>query len=259
MTAERIQAALAEIEATEGVRVLYAVESGSRAWGFPSWGSDYDARFLYVRPVNDYLTVGEMRDVIERPITGDLDVNGWDVRKALQLFRKTNAGLLEWLHSPLIYSEPYAAAARMRALEGTFFNARACLNHYLKLARGNFRDLHGERGRLKTYLYVLRSVLACIWVEREHGVPPVELRLLLTTVADNAPLLAAIDEVVRHKVSGEDAEVPLLVPVLHDFLAAQIAYYEGVVNTTDVGTLIGYDQFDDIFRATLGEVWGEWS
>ncbi len=85
-----IKAGLAEIEAQENVRIVYACESGSRAWGFPSSDSDYDVRFIYLHPLEWYLSIEKRRDVIERPITGVLDVNGWDLRKALQLFRKSN-------------------------------------------------------------------------------------------------------------------------------------------------------------------------
>lgn len=72
---------LKRIEREEGVRILYACESGSRAWGFPSRDSDYDVRFLYIRPVEWYLSIFDKRDVIERPISDRLDINGWDLKK----------------------------------------------------------------------------------------------------------------------------------------------------------------------------------
>ncbi|KAA3615175.1 MAG: nucleotidyltransferase domain-containing protein [Planctomycetota bacterium] len=115
---QRIQASLSEIEATEGVKILFACESGSRAWGFASQDSDYDVRFLYLHPPEWYLSINleAKRDVIERPIVDELDVNGWDLRKALKLFRKSNPPLLEWLGSPIVYREPAQTAAKMRKL-----------------------------------------------------------------------------------------------------------------------------------------------
>lgn len=86
---------LHEIEAEEGVRILLAVESGSRAWGFASPDSDYDVRFLYVRRAEDYLRLDAVRDVIERPIDDELDINGWDLQKALRLLYKSNPTLFE--------------------------------------------------------------------------------------------------------------------------------------------------------------------
>src|ERR687898_2728887 len=100
---EEINRLLAELEKAEGMVILLAVESGSRAWGFESADSDYDVRFIYVRRPEDYLSIDleSQRDVIERPIVDDIDLNGWDIRKALQLFQKSNPPLLEWLQSPL--------------------------------------------------------------------------------------------------------------------------------------------------------------
>ena len=109
---QAIKANLAEIEARENVRIVYACESGSRAWGFPSSDSDYDVRFIYLHPLEWYLSIVDKRDVIEDPITGQLDVNGWDLRKALQLFRKSNPPLFEWLNSPIVYLEKYSVASR---------------------------------------------------------------------------------------------------------------------------------------------------
>ena len=92
-----IIAGLSKVAEEEGVRVLYACESGSRAWGFPSSDSDYDVRFIYAHPVEWYLSIRNRRDVIERPVVNDIDLSGWDIKKALVLLRKSNPPLLEWL------------------------------------------------------------------------------------------------------------------------------------------------------------------
>ena len=96
---------IAEVEATENVTIFYACESGSRAWGFPSADSDYDVRFIYLRKPDWYLSIDveDKRDVIERPINDELDISGWDLRKALKLLWKSNPPLLEWLVSPIVY------------------------------------------------------------------------------------------------------------------------------------------------------------
>src|SRR3954452_13450282 len=104
---DQILKRLEEAEAEHGVRILYACESGSRAWGFASPDSDYGVRFIYAQPRNWYLSfdVERRRDVIEYPIVDDIDQSGWDVRKALYLFTRNNGALLEWLHSPIVYLE----------------------------------------------------------------------------------------------------------------------------------------------------------
>ena len=123
------------IEREEGVRVLFACESGSRAWGFASPDSDYDVRFVYAHPRDWYLSIGDQRDVIERPIVDLYDVNGWDLRKALRLFRKSNPPMLEWLGSPIVYRERTAAAASLRRIAARSFSPRACAFHYLRTWR----------------------------------------------------------------------------------------------------------------------------
>jgi len=99
----QIKAELARIEEDENISILWACESGSRAWGFESQNSDYDVRFIYLQRTEEYLRASDLRDVIEKPISDDLDISGWDLPKALRLFRKSNPPLLEWLQSPIVY------------------------------------------------------------------------------------------------------------------------------------------------------------
>jgi len=114
-TVTRIQSELTSVEQSEDVVVLLAVESGSRAWGFPSVDSDFDVRFIYLHPRDWYLSIEleSLRDVIERPIQESLDLSGWDIRKALRLFRRSNPPLLEWLQCPIIYREQSSFADRL--------------------------------------------------------------------------------------------------------------------------------------------------
>ena len=131
----RIISRLREIEGENTVKILYACESGSRAWGFPSSDSDYDVRFVYIRSVESYLSVQKSRDVIEYPEIGKLDISGWDLQKALLLLRKSNPPLLEWLGSPIVYLEGYSIAAQMRELAAQYYSATASVYHYLHMAR----------------------------------------------------------------------------------------------------------------------------
>jgi predicted nucleotidyltransferase len=127
---QRVRNARAQVEAERNVRVLFACESGSRAWGFASRDSDYDVRFLYVQRRDWYLSVDDRRDVIELPIADNLDVSGWELRKALRLLRKSNPPLLEWLKSPIVYHEDPAFVAEFGALAAKFYSPRRCFAHY---------------------------------------------------------------------------------------------------------------------------------
>jgi predicted nucleotidyltransferase len=137
---DTISSQLKMIEESYQVRILYALESGSRAWGFASLDSDYDVRFLYVHPVEWYLSIRDQRDVIEIPITDSLDINGWDLKKALKLFCKSNSPLLEWLRSPIVYRDVEGLAESLRNLIPTCFSPKNGMYHYLHMAKGNFRE-----------------------------------------------------------------------------------------------------------------------
>lgn len=171
---ERIQDALSTIEREEGVRVLYACESGSRAWGFESADSDYDVRFLYLHPTPWYLCVRPGRDVIERPVDGGLDLSGWDLRKAVGLLSKSNPPLFEWLQSPIVYREVESATRRLRELIPEYYSPVASYHHYLHMAQGNLRDyLRGDVVWVKKYfLYALLSESVAPGKPAGGGRPP---------------------------------------------------------------------------------------
>lgn len=223
---ERINTALSEIEEREGVRILYACESGSRAWGFASRDSDYDVRFIYLRPMNWYLAVNlELkRDVIEQPICDELDVSGWDLRKALQLFRKSNPPLMEWLGSPIVYRETTDAAASLRNLADRFYSPIACGYHYLRMAQGTYRDhFKEETVPRKKYFYVLRPLLAVLWIEAGLGVVPTEFEKLTQRLLTDAALSGAIDALVRDKAAGGEMDRGPRAPIISEFIERELS------------------------------------
>jgi uncharacterized protein len=232
---QRVHNALAGIEAARNVRVLYACESGSRAWGFASRDSDFDVRFLYVHPRDWYLSVEAGRDVIELPIAADLDVSGWELRKALRLLRKSNPPLLEWLQSPVVYQQDATFVAAFRALAAEFYSPRRCFAHYLHMAFGNWRDyLRGrEAVSLKKYLYVFRPLLACRWIERQFGQVPMLFAQLVESVLEEAEVRAALDELVARKQSGEELAVAPQVEALSRFIEAELPRLEALNEPDD--------------------------
>ena len=210
------------------VRILYACESGSRAWGFASRDSDWDVRFLYVHPPAWYLSVVDRRDVIELPITDDLDINGWELRKALRLLRKGNPVLHEWLHSPIVYRAAPGFAERVRRLARAGAAPRAALHHYLHMAQRNHREyLQGPEVRLKKYLYVLRPLLACLWIERGLDQPPVELARLVDTLIPAGELRTAILDLLRRKCAGDEFARGPAIAALDTFLDRELVRLRG--------------------------------
>jgi uncharacterized protein len=219
----QILGCLERIEAEYDVKVLFACESGSRGWGFASPDSDYDVRFIYVNRLSWYLTVEPGRDVIEQAISGDLDVNGWDLRKTLQLLRQSNPTLLEWLRSPIVYREEADTVARLRALAEDGFSAVRGYHHYVSMAKKNFREhLRGEEVRYKKYLYVLRPLLAARWIRDGRGVPPMRFAALAEAMLDDRALLDEINRLLEVKMrAGEAATSPRWTGI-HDFIESEL-------------------------------------
>ncbi|MEI6057268.1 MAG: nucleotidyltransferase domain-containing protein, partial [Lentisphaerota bacterium] len=152
---EQILTELKRIEQEQNVKVLYAVESGSRAWGFASTNSDWDVRFIYVHPLDWYLSIQERKDNYAKILPNDIDLGGWELRKSLNLFRKSNPPLLEWLRSPNVYYEDSSFINGIRELSQEYFNPKSTMYHYLHMADGNYRDyLKGAVVRMKKYFYV---------------------------------------------------------------------------------------------------------
>ncbi len=254
---EKIEQVLAAIEDEYCVRVLYACESGSRAWGFESSDSDFDVRFIYVHRSDWYLSIDSdtKRDVIER-FDGLLDVGGWDARKALTLFRKSNPPLLEWLGSPIVYRDSGSLAAELRRLRGRYCSPKACAHHYLHMARGNYREyLKGEEVRLKKYLYVLRPLLAIRWIERGLGVVPTQFSVLVERLTSGR-LRDAIEGLVARKKRGLEADRVPAIEEIGSFLESELLR----LNETDLSSAVPQaplGPLNALFRKVLAEAWQE--
>lgn len=219
--------ALQRIEATHNVTVLFACESGSRGWGFASPDSDYDVRFIYVNRLAWYLTVVPGRDVIEQPINSDLDISGWDLRKALGLLLQSNPVLIEWLRSPIVYMEDAAAMTRLRELAGRCFSPLRGYHHYVAMARKNFRGyLQGEEVRYKKYLYVLRPLLAARWIREQPGLPPMRFAELAQAGVHDPVVVDEINRLLEVKMRAGEAATSARWPGLHRFIEEELVQAE---------------------------------
>lgn len=254
---EEIAGRLRRAEADHGVKVLLAVESGSRAWGFASPNSDYDARFIYVHPPEWYLSVDleERRDVIEYPIVDDLDVNGWDLRKALRLFWRSNPGFVEWIQSPIVYEARGSFHQHALRLLPAVYSTEAGIHHYRSMAKTNFRGyLLQERVPLKKYFYVLRPLLAVRWLERFSQPAPIEFERLLQVLDGEEGILEAIHELLALKRRSPELGLSEPVPPIQRFIEGELARLEQVhparsPRDAEVASL------SEVFRAILQETW----
>lgn len=169
-----IKEKLIEIEAKENVKILYCIESGSRGWGFPSPDSDYDVRFIYIRPLEYYLKLDET-----------LDINGWDLQKMLRLLYNSNPTVYEWSNSPIVYKTS-AEWKKISKLIDNYFSVKSGIYHYLSMAKTNYRDyLKGDVVRLKKYFYVLRPLLVCEYIKENQKAPPMLFENLICYLDDD--------------------------------------------------------------------------
>jgi predicted nucleotidyltransferase len=224
---------LLEIEKEHDVKILYAVESGSRAWGFESPDSDFDVRFIYVHNKNWYLNILPKRDVIEYPIIDEYDYSGWDLRKAMFLMNKSNPVLFEWLKSPVVYYKNEYFYNIMEQLSKEYFSPISTVYHYLHMARGNYRQyLQADEIKIKKYFYVLRPIMACMWIEKYKESPPMEFEKLLEQISDKE-LSGRINELLLKKKSGIELGVEPKIARINDFMEEKMKYYENIVSAFD--------------------------
>jgi predicted nucleotidyltransferase len=248
MMKEKILNKLKEIELQKGVEILYAVESGSRAWGFASPDSDYDIRFIYKHEVDYYLSLWEKPDVIEFMTEDDLDGSGWDLRKTVKLLAKSNAPLLEWLFSPVVYYENEAFAKQMRELAKTCFSPIACLHHYLGTTK-NFMDVcEQEEVKLKSYFYALRTALAGKWIIENNSFPPVDFMELLPIAPQN--IQEKVKELMQLKANQHESYLHPKEIVITNFLQETVVYNQEQANGLGSGEKIS-EALDGVFREEI--------
>lgn len=245
---EKILSSLDAIEQQYSVRVLLAVESGSRAWGFASRDSDYDVRFIYVHARDWYLSVFEQRDVIEPQGDGLLDPSGWDLRKALRLFCQCNLALNEWLSSPIVYRERSEFRVQMQSLIPDFFNPIAAVHHYSSMAATALaaREDNGAINTKKLF-YALRSLFACRWIERNISQPPTEFQRLVESVADDNEK-SWIGDLLIQKANGRERDQSATTGQRLDSMLNELAGFESYATRAPRPTKANPDALDAILR-----------
>ena len=227
---ELVQMKLKEIEEQENVRILHAIESGSRAWGFASPDSDYDVRFIYLRPMNYYLGLQAKKDFIDWELDETLDINGWDLSKALQHFHKSNATLFEWANSPVVY---YTSPewVQIRQVAGTYFSCKSALYHYYGTASSNYKEhLTNDLVKYKKYFYVLRPLLACKWIEQKKCPPPVLFNELVDEVLEE-DMKPVVFDLLQKKVQMAEADKAPRIETLDDYIVGHLEYFKQLASS----------------------------
>lgn len=247
---KEINEKLDEIEAKDNVRILHAIESGSRAWGFASPDSDYDVRFIYVRRREDYLRLDEPRDVIEWQLDDVLDINGWDLKKALKQFARGNATLFEWSGSPIVYRTT-DEWNRIREVSKQYFSEKSAVYHYYGTANSTFQEyLQGDTVRYKKYFYALRPLLAAEYIEKYHVAPPVLFDDLLELDLD-PELRTAIDELLEAKKRTTEKEENPQMPVIKKYIEEEIQKQKVIADELADDHNRDWSALDKVFIETI--------
>ena len=247
---EKIQEQLRRIEEAENIKILLAVESGSRAWGFASSDSDYDVRFIYIRRLEDYLRLDAIRDVIELPIDDVLDINGWDLQKTLRLLHKSNPTLFEWFSSPIVYQKT-EFADKFLDLMMHYFSSKKTLHHYVSMAEGNYREyLKGDLVRAKKYFYVLRPVLACQWI-LDRGTPPPMLFSELLKAELPVELIDVVNQLLELKMNSPEVKLINRISEINEYLDESIPSIKSAVRLLDDSHTPDWSELNQLFLREL--------
>lgn len=225
-----IKQKLSDLEKSENIRIIYACESGSRAWGFASPDSDYDVRFVFVRPLEYYLGLEEKKDVIESELNEIYDINGWDVSKLLKLLTKSNPVIFEWANSPIVYKTS-PEWEQIKEILNQYFQPVKSMHHYVSMAKNNVRTyFQGTEINLKKYLYILRPVLACEWIMVKKTTPPTAFAELVAGVLPDS-LKSSVDELLAAKMKASEKDKGSHIQDLDVYIEQKInealAYLEG--------------------------------
>lgn len=242
---------LKEIESLENIKILHCIESGSRAWGFSSPDSDYDVRFIYVRPKEFYLRLDKTRDVIEWQLDDTLDINGWDIQKALTLLHSSNPTLFEWNSSPIIYKTTDEWGRISKAIN-RYFLAKPGIYHYLNTAKKNYKDwLLGDTVKYKKYFYVLRPLLACKWILAEGTPPPMEFRILMDKYLDEN-LKPDVERLLDLKMNSPEITVGPRFDRVNEYIERVIAEIDEAVSNLPSDWNDTWDELNNMFLEILG-------
>lgn len=243
---KEIEQKLLEIEKKENIKILHAVESGSRAWGFASPDSDYDVRFIYVRQKEEYLMLNEPKDFIEWQLDELFDINGWDLKKALKQFHKGNATLFEWSNSPIVYKTT-DVWNNIYSRVKIYFSVKAASYHYYGTANSTYIQYLQENSvKYKKYFYALRPLLAGMYIQKNQCPPPVLFQELLE-IDIPSELRIGIEELLEIKKNSDEAEKGIQIPVIRDFIADEIVRQKAYVDSIADDKKYEWKELNDIF------------
>jgi len=239
-----------ELEKKKNIKILLAVESGSRAWGFPSPDSDYDVRIIYIHHPDWYLSINDKKDTVDYFHGELLDISGWELRKTLRLLKKSNATPFEWAQSPIIYKEEKKFRQDLLDLSNQFFQPYHTINHYKGIAKNSYlkNDFNNEI-KLKKLFYVLRPLFSIQWIIKNQTVPPMNIFDLMKVI-DDSSIKKKVVELIKFKETANEDYVYQVEPIIHDYIKSSFEEIENLNFKYQKG-IFDIDILNKFFRGLL--------
>jgi len=246
---ENIKQYLFQIEKERNIKILWACETGSRAWGFPSTDSDYDVRIIYTHKTDWYLSLNNKKDSIDIMLeNNNIDISGWELKKSLNLLKKSNAAMFERIQSTIVYDEDAGFILELGAIAKPFYSKIATMHHYLSMAKKGIEDLESKEDfKLKKFFYTLRAASVCRWILEKDEVPPIEFSKVYNNLQLSQKIINRIEELTAIKSKVKETYFHNGEAALVDFIKGCIAESEAQKNTlpTSKGDM---DALNNLFR-----------
>lgn len=231
---EKIQNLLKKAETDNDIKIIFAIENGSRSWGMASKDSDYDVRFIFYRKINNYISLSSDKEVLNFAYDKDLnpcdvhgsliDMSGFDIFKYLKLLISSNPTTIEWLNSPIVYYGDNNLP--LRDYMNNNFNQEKLFKHYFSLFRNNYREFiqNGKSITYKKYLYSMRGLLNAKYVYEFDKIPPLDLRQTVEEIKNNIPekVYKKYQNVIEIKSQGLERDVILRIQEFDEFFDTEL-------------------------------------
>ena len=232
MEEKAIPPQLHSIEKEHGIKILLAVEAGSRAQGLEAPGSDWDVRYIYIHKPEWYSKPEEHRHVIEHVYYNEIDTYGWELKDALLHLQNGNPTILEWINSPKVYYADESFVAQLKAIGQSYFYPVKTIAHYNQIYTKLNERFVKEKGNLKVFLHYLHGVLACRWVENNGTLPPWSFSELLAAAVEDDTIRTQVNKLIEIKKSGTDTDTVAIDANLRTYARNLATHYDTLLGAS---------------------------
>lgn len=227
---ETIKQICKSLEAKNNIKILFAVENGSRAWRMASQDSDYDVRFVFARPLNEYIQINQPEEIINayfdkkinqcKQKNALIDIVGFDVFKFAKLLSSSNPSMIEWLTTDIVYYGKQNKAFKDFAKKN--FNKASLYFHYKSMCRNNYIKYLKSKDKVtyKKYLYAYRGLINAKYIVYKKSIPPIIFASALKQMKNIIPskILRKLNQIIRLKSDGKENDIIQNIVEMDDYI-----------------------------------------